>query len=179
MKINYESLMSNCWALVLKKEGQVASLLFLLVLFSVPSFGQSVVKESALKTSSASIKNSGFNADKLNSLLYDLQDAAYFKDGKINYYGVSSPSVLFVDVDQLQNISSQLNKLMRVELVKIYLKGRSPRAINKEVLNELPNLKYIFFVCDNCSESEMTNFLPTREDVEKEILIIYNSETPN
>ncbi|MGB3344629.1 MAG: hypothetical protein WBA61_12030 [Aequorivita sp.] len=179
MKIKYLRLIAKYWTLVLNKEGRILLFLFLLVLFSAPSFGQTVIHESALKTSTSFNKKGGFNSDRLNSLLYGLHDAAYFKDGKMSYYGISSPVVLFVDVDQLQNISGQINKLMRVELVKIYMKGRSPRTINKEVLDELPNLKYVFFVCDRCGESEMTNFFPVRDDVVKDILIIYNSETTN
>lgn len=181
MKIKYLKLITNYRAIVLNNEGRTLLFLFLLAIFSAPSFGQNVIHEPSLKTSTALMGKSEFDSERLNSLLYDLHDAAYFKDGKMSYYGISSPVVLFIDVDQLQDISSQINKLARVELVKIYLKGRSPRAVNMEVLDDLPNVKYVFFVCDRCGESEMTNLFSSRangED-EKDILIIYNSETKN
>ncbi len=179
MKIKYLRLIANYWTLALNKKGQMLLILFLLVLSNAPFYGQTVIHEPALKTSSAVMNRGSFNLDRLNSLLYDLQDAAYFRDGKMSYYGISSPTVLFVDVDQLQNISGQINKLMRVELVKIYMKGRSPGTINEEVLEELPNLKYVFFVCDRCGEWEMTNLFSSRDDAVKDLLIIYNSETAN
>src|SRR5690554_2470961 len=181
MKIKYLNLTVQTSTEVssLNKQGRNLLFAFLMVLFSVSSYGQKVINESVLKSTTALVGNSGNDSNRLNSLLYDIHDSAYFQNGKINYYGNSSPVVLFVDVDQFQNISTSINKLARVELVKIYMKGRSPRTINQEILDNLPSLKYIFFVCSNCSESEMTNFFPARDEVEKDVLIIYNSETPN
>lgn len=179
MKIKYFRQMTIYCNALLNKEGRILLFALLLVLASSSSYGQKVIHESALKSSKMVGSKGGGDSDRLNSLLYDLHDAAYFQKGKINYYGTFSPVVLFVDVEQFPNITTDKNKLARVELVKIYMKGRSPRTVNQEVLDQLPSLKYVFFVCDTCSESEMTNFFPTRDDVQKDILIIYNSETDN
>lgn len=181
MEINYfkQTVQASTAATILNRQIRILFFAFCMLLFTISSYGQKVIHESVLKNSTSLVGKSNTDSNRLRSLLYDLQDAAYFKDGKISYYGETSPVVLFVDADQLQNISGQINKLMRVELIKVYMNGRSPRTIDQEILDELPNLKYVFFVCDRCGESEMTNLFPVRDDVVKDVLIIYNSETAN
>lgn len=151
----------------------------LLSLFSVSSYGQKIISAEDLESSSAILNKSGFDASRLNSLLNDVQPAAYFQNGKMNYYGTTSPEVLYVDFGQFSNISTEINKLSSVELVKVYLKDNNPLVVNQEILNELPNLKYIFFVCDRCGESNMTNMLASRKDLSDKILVIHNSEIEN
>jgi len=121
--------------------------------------------------------NERFDYGRASSLIYKRNSAAYFQGGQNKYYGETKPVVLHVDMNQLHNISSQLDKLSKVEMVKIYLNGGSLRAVNKNVLYELPHLKYVFLVCQRCVESEMTNFLPPYDGEVRDILIIYNSET--
>src|SRR5690606_26861754 len=108
---------------------------------------------------------------------HNRNSAAYFQKGQTKYYGEAAPVVLFVDMAQLHAISGQLDKLSKVEMVKIYLNGGSLRAVNKNVLYELPHLKYVFLVCERCVESEITSFLPQQDGAARDILVIYNSET--
>lgn len=152
--------------------------LFLILSFSF-SYGQQVVSLKDLKNSSSVLRNKDIDVNRLNSLIYDLQPAAYFQSGKTNYYGPGGSVVLFVDFAQLSNIPSQINKLARVEMVKIYLKGNNPQMVNPELLNELPNLKYIFFICESCGDSNMTNALSSRKSFSEDILVIHNAEINN
>ncbi len=150
-------------------------IMVLFILFSDYAYGQNVIHVSALNGSS--MKNNGeFDFERAKSLIYKRNSAAYFQDGQTKYYGETQPVMLFVDMNQLQAISGQLDKLSRVEMVKINLNGGNVRSINKNVLYELPLLKYVYLVCDRCVESEMTNFLPPQDGEIRNILVIYNSE---
>lgn len=150
-------------------------IMVLFILFSDYAYGQNVIHVSALNGSS--MKNNGeFDFERAKSLIYKRNSAAYFQDGQTKYYGETQPVMLFVDVNQLQAISGQLDKLLRVEMVKINLNGGNVRSINKNVLYELPLLKYVYLVCDRCVEAEMTNFLPPQDGEIRNILVIYNSE---
>lgn len=162
-----------------KIQGHTILFVLLLTLFSVSSYGQKILSVKDLSNSTTVLKTSGIDVDRLNSLMQDIQPAAYFKNGKSNYYGLVSPVVLFVDYAQLSNISTQINKLARIEMVKIYLRGNNPEMVSQELLNQLPSLKYIFFVCDACGESNMTNILFSRRDLSENILVIHNSEINN
>lgn len=167
------------FAIKIQSQSRLILIALLLALFSVSSYGQQVVSVKDLKNSTSVLKNKDIDVNRLNSLINDLQPAAYFQNGKNNYYGLGGAVVLFVDFAQLSNISSQINKLARVEMVKIYLNGNNPQMVNPELLNELPNLKYIYFVCDSCGGSGMTNALSSRQLFSEDILVIHNAETNN
>lgn len=171
--------MFNKHCFTIDKEGRFILFVFLLALFSVSSYGQKIISAKDIESSTTVLKNGGFDVDRLNSLLNDIQPAAYFQNGETNYYGSGDSEVLYVDFAQLSNIPSQINKLARVEMVKIYLKGNNPQMVNPEFLNELPNLKYIFFVCESCGGSNMTNALSSRQSFSEDILVIHNAEINN
>lgn len=158
------------------KMGQVIITVILLAFFSGYTYSQNVIHVSELDGSGVTMNNRGYDFERASSLIYKRNSAAYFKDGQMKYYGQTSPVVLFVDENQLSAISGQIDKLSKVEMVKIYLNRGSVRAINKSVLYDLPRLKYVFLVCERCVISEMTNFLPPQDGAVRDILIIYDSE---
>ncbi len=143
------------------------------------TFGQNVISESDLKNSSSSFTRGGDNLERLRSLVYDANDAAYFRDGSTNYYG-SNIAVLYVDLDQLSTIARNAPKLGKVELVKIYTQGNSLGKIDQAALKGLPALKYIYLVCDTCGPAEITKvFSANRDSGQNELTIVYSKELQN
>lgn len=151
----------------------------LLALTNVSSYGQQVLSVQDLNNSGSGFSRSSFDKDRLDSLMNDSQSAAYFQGGKISYYGAPNPIVLYVDAAQISSITSELKNLSRIEMVKIYSKSSNPQVLDKEIVEKLPNLKYIFYVCDNCGTSNMTNTISAFNGFPEEAVIIHNSEKRN
>ncbi len=150
-----------------------------IMLFSITTYGQNIVHESEIKNSSNPLSENGSGNENLKSLLYDHNSAAYFQNGTTNFYG-ESPSVLFVDFEQFSSIPNQLNKLRDVELVKIFMKTNSPSRIDIQILDRLPNLKYVFLVCDTCNSQNIKNMLSSvQETSTSDLMFIYNSDIKN
>ncbi len=149
------------------------------MLFSISFFGQTIVHESEIKNSSNPFTENGSDSQNLKSLLYETNSAAYFQDGQNNFYG-QSPLVLYIDFEQFASIASQMSRLQNVELVKIYFKANRPSKIDTQILNRLPNLKYVFLVCDTCNVQDIKNMITSvNEAPTKEIMFIYNSDKKN
>lgn len=148
----------------------------LLTLISVSSYGQQVLSVQDLNNLGSGFNRSSLDKDRLASLMNDSQSAAYFQGGKISYYGAPNPIVLYVDSAQLSSMTSELKNLSRIEMVKIYSKSGNPQVLDKEVVEKLPNLKYIFYVCDNCGTSNMTNTISAFKGLPEEAVVIHNSE---
>lgn len=150
-----------------------------IMLFGFSTYGQRVIHESELHNNTSLLSND-IDTEKISSLLYDHNAAAYFQNGQVNYYG-DQPLVLYVDFEQLSTIPMQSENLQEVELVKIYMKTNSPQQIATQNFSGLPSLQYVFLVCDRCTASNLKNLFSTDQEmnITKNILTVFNSDEKN
>jgi len=155
-------------------------ILLFFLLSGISSFGQQVIPISNLESTPSLLnESSGHNMERLRSLLYELQPAAYFMDGTRSYHG-DQALVLYVDEQGLSAINQERNKLTEIELVSVELQNPNSGFLNQEVFRLLPGLKFIVFNCEACPESQIRNMLRSwGQFLGDRVLIVYNTEIPN
>lgn len=96
-------------------------------------------------------------ADKLNSLLNDIQPTIYLENGEMKAFGDGVPVYLKTDAFSINKLNEKNSKFNSVEILEIYLtvEGQETKIfITPELVSGLSNLKYILIRSEYHMKSE-------------------------
>lgn len=113
----------------------------------------------------------------LNSLAFDYHPSFYIKDNEIVTIDSKTPICGEIDFGDFQILSTPNSKFENVEFLTIRLKTPKTQKVNLNLLSNLQNLKYIYFICEfSCNSSSIEQLL---EGSNTEIKIFYSTIIPN
>ena len=87
------------------------------------------------------------NAERLRSLITQVQSSTYFYEGTVNTYG-EIPTNLFTDLGSLNQIDRSIALKDNIEIVTVRINTASElnSTIDLAAFSNFPNLKYIYFI---------------------------------
>lgn len=116
-------------------------------------------------------------AEHLHSFAFDLHPTFYVNNNQIITTDSELPTCGEIDYDDFQLLSSPNSKFENVEFLTIRLKTPKTQKVNLNLLSNLQNLKYIYFICEySCDSSSIEQLL---EGTNTEIKILYSIIIPN
>jgi hypothetical protein len=177
MKTNSPNVLFNHQAnILLEKTSQVMKqkLLLILMLVFVCSSGfaqsaraqsgaivvtelNSILSTNGTVSARASSTNAGnVNVQRLRDLLTQVQSSIYYYDGEAKTYG-DTPTNLFMDFSSLNQINSAITMKRNIEIVIITINNVSElnSTIDLAAFSNFPNLKYIYFISNVSTTSDV------------------------
>lgn len=178
MKTNSPNVLFNHQAIaLLEKTSQIMKqklvLILMLVFFISASYAQSgraAVGGAVIVTDVNSIlfpdgpsarvaSNTAINAQRLRSLVTEVQSSTYFYEGVVKTYG-DVPTNLFTDFSSLNQLNNSISLKNAIEIatVRINTANELNSTIDLAVFSNFPNLKYIYFITSlNTTSDNMAN----------------------
>lgn len=178
MKTNSPNVLFNHQAIaLLEKTSQIMKqklvLILMLVFFISASYAQSgraAVGGAVIVTDVNSIlfpdgpsarvaSNTAINAQRLRSLVTEVQSSTYFYEGEVKTYG-DAPTNLFTDFSSLNQLNNSISLKHNIEIATVRINTASElnSTIDLAVFSNFPNLKYIYFITSlNTTSDNMAN----------------------
>lgn len=117
----------------------------LIMLFTILCYQQATAQEiKEVKEVVARLDTK--NAERLNSLMYDLQTTIYLENGEMKIFGDGMPVYVKADVHSIKKMSEKNSKFSQVEFLQVNLNELGDEAkvkLTPATISGLSNLKYI------------------------------------